>query len=242
MFKKSISNYISQSSQPTLSPKAVFFDMDGVLFDSMPYHAAAWVAAMSDIGVPMTTTEAYMNEGRTGHSTINGSFNKHLQRNATEEEKEEIYRLKSKYFEAYDPSPIIPYALQMLQKVKEAALDIFLVTGSGQPSLLDSLQVHFPHIFAKEKMVTGFDVIHGKPHPEPYLMALKKSGLQANEVVVIENAPLGVESSTAAGIYTIAINTGPIEPEELYKSGAHIVLDGMESLYKNWNQLLEECK
>jgi HAD superfamily hydrolase (TIGR01509 family) len=242
MFKNSITDYTTNNKLQKLTPKAVFFDMDGVLFDSMAYHASAWVSAMTEIGIPFTIQEAYMNEGRTGQSTIDGSFKKHLQRSSTEEERETIYRLKSKYFEAFDPSPTIPFALEMLQKVKAAGLDIFLVTGSGQPSLLDSLQIHFPNIFVKDRMITGFDVVHGKPHPEPYLMALKKSKLKANEVVVIENAPLGVESATTAGLFTIAINTGPLDPEVLYKSGANIVLESMESLHKNWNLFINQCQ
>jgi len=45
-------------------------------------------------------------------------------------------------------------------------------------------------------VLTAIVVKYGKPNPEPYLMALKKGGLKADEAVVIENAPLGVESSS----------------------------------------------
>jgi len=88
-------------------------------------------------------------------------------------------------------------------------------------------------------MVTAFDVKFGKPHPEPYLKALKKSGLQPWEVIVIENAPLGVESSTSAGLFTIAINTGPLNPEILKENGANLVLDGMKELFEQWDNLLK---
>ena len=77
-------------------------------------------------------------------------------------------------------------------------------------------------MFHKELMVTAFDVKYGKPNPEPYLMALKKGGLKADEAVVIENAPLGVEAGHKAGIFTIAVNTGPLDgqvcwiPELIY--------------------------
>ena len=90
-------------------------------------------------------------------------------------------------------------------------------------------------MFHKEKMVTAFDVKHGKPHPEPYLMALKKSGLKPWEVLVVENAPLGVESAASAGLFTIAVNTGPLDAAVLVNSGADIVLDDMENLYEKWD-------
>lgn len=241
MFADSISHYQNNTSKE-LNPKAIFFDMDGVLFDSMPYHATAWVNAMTDIGIPFTEHEAYMNEGRTGHSTIDGAFNREWNRNATEDEKQQIYKIKSKYFEAYPPSPVMPFSAELLSKIKAQGLRIFLVTGSGQPSLLDRLQVFFPDVFAPENMVTAFDVKHGKPHPEPYLMALEKAGLEAHEAVVVENAPLGVESATTAGIYTIAVNTGPLDDKVLTNSGAALVFDSMKDLFDNWETFINQFK
>lgn len=235
MFSSAIQKFTELNKFSSFSPKAVFFDMDGVLFDSMKFHARAWTKAMNDIGISFTEYEGYMNEGRTGHSTIDGAFNREHGRDATEEEKQEIYRLKSRYFESYGKSPVMPFAGEMLQKIKAENRAIYLVTGSGQASLLDGLQVHFPNIFKKERMVTAFDVTEGKPHPEPYLKALKKSGLTPAEVVVIENAPLGVESAKAAGLFVIAINTGPLDEKVLWESGADVVLSGMQELYEKWD-------
>lgn len=237
MFSSAKQKFIQANNFSTFTPKAVFFDMDGVLFDSMKFHARAWTKAMNDIGITFTEYEGYMNEGRTGHSTIDLAFNREHGRDATEDEKQEIYRIKSRYFGSYGDSPIMPFAYDLLQKVKQQGLQIYLVTGSGQLSLLDGLQVHFPGIFKKERMVTAFDVTQGKPHPEPYLQALKKSGLHRNEVMVVENAPLGVESAKAAGLFVIAINTGPLDEKVLWDSGADIVLDSMQELFEKWNHL-----
>ena len=54
----------------TLSQKAYFFDMDGVLFDSMPNHAIAWEEVMKVHGLSFTARDCYINEGRTGESVI----------------------------------------------------------------------------------------------------------------------------------------------------------------------------
>jgi len=239
MFSKEIEKFIYTKNYPIFQPKAVFFDMDGVLFDSMKNHATAWVKALHQMKLPFTEYEAYMNEGRTGASTIDGVFTKTFGRKATEEEKQHIYQLKSNFFEAGGKTERMPYALELLQKIQAQHLDIFVVTGSGQPTLLDSLEENFPGIFQKEKMVTAFDVKFGKPHPEPYLIALKKSGYTPSEVIVIENAPLGVESATAAGLFTIGVNTGPLEPEVLISSGANIVLGGIKELYDNWESIVK---
>lgn len=235
MFSTQIEKFIQTNKYPAFYPKAVFFDMDGVLFDSMGSHAIAWVGALKQMGLPFTEEEAYLNEGRTGASTIDNVFLKEHGRNATEEEKQTIYRLKSKLFDVFKHHDKIPYVTELLKKIQSQELEIYVVTGSGQPSLLESLEGKFPGIFRKEKMVTAYDVHFGKPHPEPYLMALKKSGLSPWEVVVIENAPLGVESANKAGLFTIAVNTGPLNPEVLYKSGANIVFDRMKDLYEKWD-------
>lgn len=213
-----------------LNIRAVLFDMDGVLFDSMPNHAYAWSHAMTQFGLGMTPEEAYMNEGRTGSGTINILAQRFWGRDATEEEKQRIYEAKSAVFNQCPEALPMPGASEVLQKVKAMGKKIVLVTGSAQLSLLDRLNLHFPGIFTQEMMVTGFDVKHGKPHPEPYLMGLQKAGVRPEEALVVENAPLGVEAGHAAGIYTIAVNTGPLPDSVLKDSGADLVLPSMLAL------------
>lgn len=212
--------------------KAVLFDMDGVLFDSMPNHAYAWSHAMTRFGLAMTPEEVYMNEGRTGSATINMLAQRYWGRDATEEEKQRIYDAKSEVFNQCPEAKPMPGALETLKAVKEKGLKIVLVTGSAQTSLLEKLEHSYPGFFCPELMVTGFDVTQGKPFPEPYLKGLQKAGIQPEEGIVIENAPLGVEAGHAAGIFTIAANTGPLADAVLKNAGADIVLPGMMDVAK----------
>ena len=64
---------------------AYFFDMDGVLFDSMPNHAIAWDEVMKTHGLPFTARDCYINEGRTGESVIREAVWKAHNREATPE-------------------------------------------------------------------------------------------------------------------------------------------------------------
>jgi len=205
----------------------VLFDMDGLLFDSMPNHAYAWSRAMTQFGLSTTEEEVYMNEGRTGSQTVDLLAQRCWGRNATEEEKRGIYAAKTEVFNTLPKPKPMPGAYETLQVVKDLGMDIILVTGSATHSLLDRLMLHFPGFFHPEKMVTGFDVKYGKPHPEPYLMGLKKAGITAEKAIVVENAPLGVQSARAAGIFTIAANTGPLSDIVLLEAGANVVLSGM---------------
>ena len=75
--------------------KAVLFDMDGVLFNSMPYHSEAWHQVMKTHGLDLSREEAYMHEGRTGASTINIVSTRQRHREATEEEIKEMFLQES---------------------------------------------------------------------------------------------------------------------------------------------------
>ena len=211
--------------------KAALFDMDGILYDSMPIHVQAYGEILSKWGLKAEREDFYMMEGRTGHSTIDIIINRNFGRSATMEEKETIYSQKAQRFVELNTVPkLIPDVLDVLEKVKQLGLMRIVVTGSGQPTLFNSLDAHFPGFFERDLMVTAFDVQYGKPHPEPYLMGLKKANLKPEEAIAIENAPLGIESAVAAGIYTIAVNTGPLPDEVLLKAGAHALFPSMKAL------------
>ena len=214
------------------SPKAALFDMDGVLFDSMPNHVKAWCGAVGQFGLHMTPQEVYMNEGRTGSGTVDMLAMRTWGRKATQQETEDIYRVKSALFNTLPEAVPMPYAREVLEYVRARGIRIVLVTGSGQRSLLERLEHAFPGCFHEDYMVTAYDVVHGKPNPEPYLIGLRKAGVRADEAMVIENAPLGVQAGHAAGIYTLALNTGPLPDEVLSQSGADCVLPSMRALYE----------
>jgi len=237
MYQEAIKKYVEQHGHQRIRLKAVLFDMDGVLFNSMPYHAKAWNKTMSQFGFNLSEEEAYLHEGRTGAGTINIVSQRERGHDATEEEIQRIYQAKSEEFNRYPEAERMPGALEVLQKIKATGLTAMVVTGSGQRSLLDRLNHHFPNIFQKELMVTAFDVKYGKPNPEPYLMALQKGDFLPHEAIVIENAPLGVEAGAAAGIFTIAVNTGPMPDHVLTDAGANLLFPSMPAFNEAWENL-----
>jgi HAD superfamily hydrolase (TIGR01509 family) len=214
------------------SLEAIFFDMDGVIYDSMGNHAVAWSKAFGLLGWDFPLEQVYLNEGRTGSSTIHLLFNEKLGRNATEEEISKIYKNKSALFDEMERPRPLPGMLMLMERVKAAGLEIWVVTGSGQDLLLEELCADFFGLILRERIISGKDVKNGKPHPEPYLTALKRSGFLPEKVVVVENAPLGIEAAKAAGIYTLGINTGILADEILWNAGADVVVKEVHQLEK----------
>lgn len=212
--------------------RAYFFDMDGVLFDSMPHHAIAWEEVMKIHDLPFTAYDCYINEGRTGESVIREAFQKALGRDATPDEVKTIYAEKSAYYHQLlkTTTPTIPGVTEVLQFVKNSGSQIWVVTGSGMRTLLDGLNTVFPSIFQQDRMITAFDVTRGKPDPEPYLKAWERSGLEKEQCFVIENAPLGIRSGKAAGLTVYAVNTGILTRGNLIDAGADEVFNSMKEL------------
>ena len=237
MYQEAINRYLNKHGYERINLKAVLFDMDGVLFNSMPNHASSWHKVMERMGFGLSEQEAYMHEGRTGADTINIISRRERGHDATDEEIKAIYAAKSEEFNKCPPAERMPGAWEVLQKIKADGLTRMVVTGSGQVSLLERLNNNFPDIFQKELMVTAFDIKYGKPNPDPYLMALEKGGFRPNEAIVIENAPLGVQAGVAAGIFTIAVNTGPLPDQVLWDAGANLLFPSMLAFNETWETL-----
>lgn len=231
-------NYMVGLNEPFLF-KNIFFDMDGVLFNSMPYHAKAWLKVFDEYGLKINESEPYLNEGATALFTVRAMFKKYRNVEVTEEFSEEIKIRKHVLMSNFPESEVMIGMQQLLKNVTNAGVDCWVVTGSAQDILLNRLEKEYPGSIFRNKMITAHDVKIGKPNPEPYLKAMDKSGYKVSESIVVENAPMGVLSAKAAGLFTVAINSGPLDPQVLADAGADLVLSGSEELNVIWPKLLE---
>lgn len=193
--------------------KTLIFDMDGVLVDSMPYHVEAMQHIFDQMGVYMDPAVIYEREGEKTIDIIrlllkkagidNDSFDPGAIVERYIEEFNIIVALKA--FEG------MPECLEVLKHRYELAV----VSGSDKPIVHKVLNSLYPGLFSV--VVTGDDVVKGKPAPDPYLKAVEILAMQKNECVVIENAPLGVQAAKAAGLCCIAVPTY-LEPDKLHQA------------------------
>ena len=226
------------SMQPT-SPKVVLFDMDGVLYDSMPNHGIAWQRAMKEFGIHFTVEDSYATEGARGVDTIRKYAKAQLGKELTEEEAQKMYDLKAHYFHEMPEAKIFDGVTDLMKKIKDSGLKIGIVTGSAQRPLIERVTHDFGDFVSRDQITTAFDVKRGKPNPDPYLMGLKKAGNYApSEGIVVENAPLGVRAGVAAGCYTVAINSGPLDDSVLINEGANILFPTIREFADNWEEVL----
>lgn len=235
--KKIMSQKINIPSQ--FCPRVVLFDMDGVLYNSMPNHATAWQEAMAAFNIPFTAADAYATEGARGVDTIRKYAKELLGKEFTEAEAQKIYDVKAHYFHEMGEAPIFEGVKELMGKIRKSGLQIGIVTGSAQLPLIERLKADFGEFITNNNITTAYDVKRGKPNPDPYLMGLQKAGnLSPHEGIVIENAPLGVRAGVTAGCFTIAINSGPLEDKILLQEGANMLYPTIQELADNWDILI----
>jgi len=208
----------------TLKVKAVLFDMDGVITDTMPYHFRAWRRVMKENGLEVTKCEVYLREGQPGRRTIKELFEERgLAFDAALAKK--IIRDKEKLFKKIVRSRFVRGARRFVGHMAHKGLALGLVTGTARHEVRKILPVSLRRSFRVS--VTGDEVRHGKPHPEPYLLALKKLGVRPREAVVLENAPFGIHAAKQAGLTCIALETSLPKP---YLKDADMVFSSFREL------------
>lgn len=184
----------------------IFFDLDGVVLDSMPYHAKAWIEAFSQFGLEFTEEEIYLHEGAIELETAKSLFLK-KGINPTPEFFEKAFKLqkiifKKKYASLIKPFPEIP---EILEKLNEYNKKLALVTSSHKEIFEEVFPRNLKPFFSI--IITGDLVKRRKPYPDPYLKALELLRAQKEKSLVIENAPAGILSAKQAGLHCIAIAT-----------------------------------
>lgn len=238
MLKDKIKQYLEEHGFGQFCPKAVLFDMDGVLYDSMPNHAVAWQQSMAQFGIKMTAENAYATEGARGIDTIRHFVKAQKGLDISLEEAQKMYDVKTHLFHHMPEAPIFDGVIEVMELAFRHGMSVNVVTGSGQKPLIDRLIRDFGDYLPKDHIVTAYDVERGKPHPDPYLMGLQKAGnLHPWEAIVVENAPLGVRAGVSAHIFTIGVNSGPLPDKTLYDAGAYVVYQKMTELRDHFQDL-----
>lgn len=187
-----------------LKVKAVIFDMDGVITNTMPDHYRAWKKIFTQEGLKVDRREIYQREGQQGMQTLREVFAIH-KKEFVAKEATRLLKAKERLFKKIVKIRFIPGARRFLHSLKHDHFLLALVTGTSRHEVRRILPGDIYKLF--NVVVTGTDVRNGKPHPEPYLTALKELTVRRSEAVVLENAPFGIESAKKAGLKCLAVET-----------------------------------
>lgn len=218
-------------------PRALLFDVDGVLLDSMRYHARAWQAAIRRLlRGRVAQEEIYRREGEPGAVSARDFLRLHRRR-PTAGAVAALLGEKERRFAAYRRRVrVYPAARPLVRLVAASGLPAALVTGTSRAEILRVVPARVRRHFAV--LVTGDQVRRGKPHPEPYWLACRRLAQDPRRVAVVENAPFGIASARAAGAgWIIAVGTS-LPPSRL--RGADIVLPTLGAVHRHLRRLLAQ--
>jgi beta-phosphoglucomutase len=203
----------------------VIFDMDGVLVDSYHAHLESWRRMGEAVGLEMGEQQFAATFGRTTRDIIEYLWGEELADAdvaAWDDQKEAAYReiLEEDF-------PEMDGASELLRSLHEAGFRL-AVGSSGPPENVELVLRKLrggAHIAAT---VSGQEVTQGKPHPEVFLKAAAKLGVEPRNCAVVEDAPAGVEAARRAGMAAIAL-TGTADRGTLARH-AHVVVDSLREL------------
>ena len=203
--------------------EAVIFDMDGTLLDTESVFKTIVFEVCTELGFEMTDA-VHMSMVGGSHEHTNKllleSYGVSFPYTLFDERCRVIMRERS-----HGGVPVKPGALELVRELRERKIPTAVATSSRNPHAQHHLTA--AGLFDMfETIVTRDDVVHPKPHPEPYLTAASRLGVDPLKCLALEDSHSGVRAAHAAGMQTIMVPDLVHPSEEIRALGIAI----MESL------------
>ncbi len=184
--------------------KALLFDLDGTLIDSMPHHQQAWTAWYARRGQTLAAGDFFASTAGRSNAEILLDLYPELtlqQHVDMADEKEALYRDI-----AARSLVLVDGAQAFVARARAAGLRLALCTASTLPNMALAFE-RFGIDAWVDTVVSPADGLRGKPHPDIFLEAARRLGIEPAHCVVFEDAPLGVEGARRAGMKAAALTT-----------------------------------
>jgi|GEM_PF-130790 len=200
---KAINEIKSRVHRPDLI-RALLLDLDGVVIDSINHHILGWQQACKRMSMEVDTQIIKLSEGLKSIEVARRIADN--QRVALrEEELHELVCLKHKFMAEGQRIQTITHIRELAQMAKRKGASVVLVTASNKEWAEAAARAVGLDLI--DSIVNEDDTVIGKPAPDPYLLALRKLRCPPGEAIVVENAPLGIDSAHSAGIYCVALTS-----------------------------------
>jgi beta-phosphoglucomutase len=184
-------------------PKAVLFDMDGVLIDSYRAHFESWLRVAREHSRDYTEAQFAAGFGRTSREVIAEQW----QREPLSDERiAEIDRRKEALFREIISGdfPAMDGAVELIESLVRAGFRV--AVGSSGPAANVRLAIERLGVGRLlSATVTGDDVKRGKPDPQVFLIAAERMSVPPSRCVVVEDAPVGVEAARRGGMHVVGL-------------------------------------
>lgn len=199
-----------------LPVRAILFDFDGVIGDTIDDNFRAWSAAFAAHGIAADRVECCLLEGK---KTAELATEVLRRRGGDTSLGAAIGAAKDAHYRAHNSFRFYPGVETLIPTLQQQGFKVGVVSGGMLRRLLTPATEPFLSTF--DAIVTGDDCTNGKPDPEPFLRCAEKLGVSPSACLVVENAPLGVQAAKRAGMRCIAVTTS-LATEHLSEADAVI--------------------
>jgi HAD superfamily hydrolase (TIGR01509 family) len=179
---------------------AYLFDCDGTIADSMPMHFVAWEKALAEWKCEFSEDLFYA-WGGVSVAEIVGRLNQaqglQMPVEAVSLRKEEFYCQNIAQLKP------VPQVLEHIE-AQHGHIPMAVVSGSTRESVEASLTA-LNLLDRFDTLVCAGDYTRSKPDPEPFLIAAARLGVEPESCLVFEDAQLGIQAATAAGMASVLI-------------------------------------
>ncbi len=198
-------------------PKAVIFDVDGTLIDSVDLHAKAWQDAFGEYGREIPFDDIRGQIGKGGDQLMPVFLSKDdIEAFGAALEKRRGAILKERYLPKVQAFPRVR---ALFEHLRAAGLDIALASSAKEDELETYKKVADIGDLIDEQTSTD-DAESSKPHPDIFLAALKRLGNpDPRDVIVVGDTPYDAEAAGKAGLRTVGVLCGGFPEESLRKAG-----------------------
>ncbi|GJD95461.1 HAD family hydrolase [Methylobacterium iners] len=215
-------------------PKAVIFDVDGTLIDSVPQHAKAWQDAFRDFGHDIPFEDIRRQIGKGGDQLLPVFLSEdELKEKGQALETHRSGILKERYLPTIRS---LAGSRALIERLLADGKQLALASSAKEDELQTYKTIaHIEDLIGTE--TSADDAAHSKPHPDIFEAALKRlSGIAAGDAVVVGDTPYDAEAASRAGIRTIGVLSGGWSAEELRQAGCIAVYDDPADLLAQYDR------
>ena len=205
----------------------VVFDLDGTILDSERIYHAGLMDAATALGLPADADFFLTLLGLTFAAAMDKAklfYGADFDLDAFDRASHEAVQQR-----IVDGIPLKAGVVDLIGRFDDAGLALAIATSSRRVNVDRHLATHGIHEIFRT-IVTQEDVTFTKPHPEPYLTASGRIGIEPGRCLAIEDSANGVRSAIAAGLAVVAVPDIAMLPDELSVQCLH-VLDGFDALH-----------